>query len=53
MSDKRPTNSELRIAKLTEEAQEANRPGVLIIFDRGKEAARDGDAPLTRDRAAE
>jgi hypothetical protein len=52
MSDKRPTNSELRIGKLTEKALSANRPGVLIIFEREDEV-RDGDAPLTRDRAAE
>jgi hypothetical protein len=46
---------ELRIARLTDEVPEANRRGVLIIFERAgaDEAARDRDAPLTRDRATE
>jgi hypothetical protein len=53
VSDKRPTNSELRIAKLIETAK-ADRPGLLIIFeppaDAPDEAAdTDRDTPLGRD----
>jgi hypothetical protein len=57
VSDKRPTNSELRIGRLIEEP-EADRPGLLIIFEPTCEPAEgaadadgdpDGDSPLGRD----
>jgi hypothetical protein len=46
MAERRPTNSELRLRRLTEEEPEAEPRGILEIFD-GEPA--DEDAPLARD----
>ena len=43
----RPTNSELRLRRLTTEESEAEPRGILEIFDDGEPA--DEDAPLARD----
>jgi hypothetical protein len=46
MAERRPTKSELRLRRLTEEDTEAEPRGILEIFD-GEPA--DEDAPLARD----
>jgi hypothetical protein len=47
MAEKRPTNSELRLRRLTEEEQDSEPRGILEIFTDGEQA--DEDAPLARD----
>ena len=47
MAERRPTNSELRLRRLTEEAPELEPRGILEIFTDAEPA--DEDAPLARD----
>lgn len=47
MTERRPSNSELRLRRLTEEEPETERRGILEIFSDGEPA--DEDAPLARD----
>jgi hypothetical protein len=49
MPERRPTNSELRLRRLTEEEAESEQEprGILEIFSDGEPA--DEDAPLARD----
>jgi hypothetical protein len=47
MAERRPTNSELRLRRLTTEEPEQERRGILEIFDDAEPA--DEDAPLARD----
>jgi hypothetical protein len=49
MAERRPTNSELRLARLEgDEARREAQPGILELFDR-PEPPPDEDAPLARD----
>jgi len=49
MSERRPTNSELRLSRLDdEESEREDEPGILELFDQ-PEAVPDEDAPVTRD----
>jgi hypothetical protein len=50
MAERRPTNSELRLRKLTEEELDPEPRGILEIFE--AEPA-DEDAPLARDAERE
>ena len=53
MAERRPTNSELRLAKLEEdEARREAQPGILELFDH-LEPPPDEDAPLARDDDAQ
>ena len=47
MTERRPTNSELRLRRLTTEELETERRGILEIFSDDEQA--DKDAPLARD----
>jgi hypothetical protein len=47
MPERRPTNSELRLRRLTEESPETERRGILELFHDDEPA--DEDAPLARD----
>jgi hypothetical protein len=47
MAERRQTNSELRLRRLTEEDLETEPRGILEIFSDGEPA--DEDAPLARD----
>jgi len=47
MTDRRATNSELRLRRLTEEEPDSEPRGILEIFADGEQA--DEDAPLARD----
>jgi hypothetical protein len=47
MAERRPTNSELRLRRLTEEEPAAERRGILEIFPEDEPV--DEDAPLARD----
>jgi hypothetical protein len=47
MAERRPTNSELRLQRLTEEEPDPEPRGILEIFADGE--AADEDAPLARD----
>ena len=47
MAERRPTNSELRLRRLTEEEPDPEPRGILEIFADGEQA--DEDAPLARD----
>jgi hypothetical protein len=47
MAERRPTNSELRLRRLTAEEIDAEPRGILEIFSEGERA--DEDAPLARD----
>jgi hypothetical protein len=47
MTERRPTKSELRLRRLTEEDPEPERRGILEIFAEDEPA--DEDAPLVRD----
>lgn len=49
MAERRPTNSELRLRRLTAEEPETVRRGILEIF--AEEETADEDAPLARDEA--
>jgi hypothetical protein len=46
MAERRPTNSELRLRRLTEEEHDSTPRGILEIFADGEQA--DEDAPLAR-----
>ena len=47
MADRRPTNSELRLRRLTAEKPDAEPRGILELFSDAEPA--DEDAPLARD----
>jgi hypothetical protein len=47
MSERRPTNSELRLRRLTEEERVSEPRGILEIF--AEDEPVDDDAPLARD----
>jgi hypothetical protein len=47
MAERRPTNSELRLRRLTAEELDPEPRGILEIFAEGESA--DEDAPLARD----
>jgi hypothetical protein len=47
MSERRPTNSELRLRRLTAEEIDAEPRGICEVF--GKAEPADEDAPLARD----
>jgi hypothetical protein len=47
MAERRPTNSELRLRRLTAEEADVEPRGILEIFSEGE--AADEDAPLARD----
>lgn len=47
MAERRPSNSELRLRRLTEEEHDSEPRGILEIFPEGEQA--DEDAPLARD----
>jgi hypothetical protein len=49
MADRKPTNSELRLRRLTEEELDSEPRGILEIFVEDEQA--DEDAPLARDDA--
>jgi hypothetical protein len=52
MSERRPTNSELRLKRLEEEEPAQDERGILELFpEEGEEA--DEDAPLARDDGRE
>ena len=48
MPERRPTNSELRLLRLTEEEPDSRPRGILEIFSEGDESD-DADAALTRE----
>ena len=47
MAERRPTNSELRLRRLTAEELDSEPRGILEIFAEGEQT--DEDAPLARD----
>jgi len=47
MAERRPTNSELRLRRLTEEEADPEPRGIFEIFSDDEQA--DEDAPLARD----
>ena len=47
MTERKPTNSELRLQRLTEEELDSEPRGILEIFVEDEQA--DEDAPLARD----
>ena len=49
MAERKPTNSELRLRRLTEEQLDSEPRGILEIFAEDEQA--DEDAPLARDDA--
>ena len=49
MAERRPTNSELRLRRLTAETPDRERRGILELFDEVEEAPSDEDAPLARE----
>ena len=49
MAERRPTNSELRLRRLTEEELDPEPRGILEIF--AEDDPTDEDAPLARDDA--
>ena len=49
MAERRPTNSELRLRRLTAEELDSEPRGILEIF--GDDESVDEDAPLARDDA--
>ena len=49
MTERKPTNSELRLRRLTEEELDSEPRGILEIFAEDEQA--DEDAPLARDDA--
>lgn len=49
MPERRPTNSELRLKRLTAEDPDSSRRGILELFDDAQPKPSDEDAPLARD----
>jgi len=49
MAERKPTNSELRLQRLTEEELDPEPRGILEIF--AEDGQADEDAPLARDDA--
>lgn len=48
MAERRPTNSELRLRRLTAQEASDEPRGIYELFDEGEEPS-DEDAPLARD----
>ena len=51
MTERRPSNSELRLRRLAAEELDSEPRGILEIFAEGEQA--DEDAPLARDEESE
>jgi hypothetical protein len=51
MAERRPSNSELRLRRLTAEELDSEPRGILEIFAEGEQA--DEDAPLARDEESD
>ncbi|HLX33556.1 MAG TPA: hypothetical protein VKR79_12455 [Gaiellaceae bacterium] len=49
MAERRPTNSELRLKRLTAQEPDREQRGILELFDDGGEELSDEDAPLARE----
>jgi hypothetical protein len=49
--ERRPTNSELRLDRLTAAERDPERRGILEVFDEVEEEPADADAPLARETA--
>jgi hypothetical protein len=49
MGDRRPSNSELRLRRLTADAPDRAQRGILELFDEVEEEPSDEDAPLARE----
>lgn len=48
MTERRPSNSELRLRRLTAEDPDPPKRGILELFDDASEEQPDEDAPLAR-----
>jgi hypothetical protein len=48
MGERRPTNSELRLRRVTAQEPDTEKRGILEVFDEGDEPS-DEDAALVRD----
>jgi hypothetical protein len=53
MTERRLTNSELRLSRLEEEEPSGDDRGILELFPEEDEQAPDEDAPLARDDSRE
>lgn len=49
MPERRPTNSELRLDRLTAPGRDPVQRGILEVFDEVEEEPADEDAPLARE----
>ena len=49
MADKRPTKSQLRLARFTADEAEQERRGIFELFPKGEQEQQDEDAPLARE----
>ncbi|HZS30621.1 MAG TPA: hypothetical protein VFA37_05145 [Gaiellaceae bacterium] len=49
MPERRPSNSELRLRRLTSETPDPERRGILELFDEAEAEPSDEDAPLARE----
>lgn len=50
MSQNEPTNSELKLLRQEQQAREAKKPGLLIVFDAPKARAEDEQVSRDQDR---
>jgi len=48
VAERRPTNSELRLRRLTAEEPDSEPRGILELFDEPEDEASPEDAPLAR-----
>jgi hypothetical protein len=53
MSERHPTNSELRLSRLADAEPRLEEKGILVLFDEVDVEAPDEDAPLSRERRGE
>jgi hypothetical protein len=53
VSERRPTNSELRLSKLEDEEPTRDDRGILELFEEEAAVVPDEDAPLARDDTRE
>ncbi len=53
MSERRPTNSELRLKRLEDEEPAGDDRGILELFPEEEDEPPDEDAPLARDDSRE
>lgn len=49
MAERRPTNSELRLRRLTAEDPDRSERGILELFEEAESETPDEDAPLARE----